>query len=429
MVATKGGGIVPCPNGPAQTPDGEAGIRALSLHDVWERVVTPFATLNPYDPALVLGSVLKIEDVNYYNGAWQQLYALAISAKRYVLFNLDRHGQPVLRKPSEHGLGHLIDPSRGPGEPEYEQGLTKKERWPRWIGDVWRWLIAQARGKPIPDPAWFAQPAVSRITVTTPRLLESFAQYNAGRSYAESVKPMGFGLTVHLDRIRLELGYDKSRFQLIGPYETDANKRLAMPWIEKHTGREYRITTDPDGPPGAIVVRTIGQEIARYRVHPEAKSADTAGEPCSERTVGLLQRRPVYADRIVYIGKESHKLDDDELRAVAEVAEIRSFYRDPRETAWIRFAVPLLQLIPVATIAKAAQRSARMATHYRQGTKDPGDTARRRLVVLLLSEARRLFRRKATPPDARRVAERFLASGLANVAAKSRGRPSSPGDG
>jgi hypothetical protein len=35
---------------------------------------------------------------------------LAISSKRYVLFNLDEQRQPIIRKASAHGLGHLIAP-------------------------------------------------------------------------------------------------------------------------------------------------------------------------------------------------------------------------------------------------------------------------------------------------------------------------------
>lgn len=44
-----------------------------------------FAQLNPYDPAIVAGSVLGITNVNYVNGVLTPLHANAISAKRYCI--------------------------------------------------------------------------------------------------------------------------------------------------------------------------------------------------------------------------------------------------------------------------------------------------------------------------------------------------------
>ena len=62
---------------------------------------------------MIPGSVLEIEKENFVEktGLRKQLYCYAISAKRYALFNLDRSGIPILRKVSEHGLGHLLPPT------------------------------------------------------------------------------------------------------------------------------------------------------------------------------------------------------------------------------------------------------------------------------------------------------------------------------
>jgi DNA polymerase elongation subunit (family B) len=75
-----------------------------------DNVVSWFSDLNPYDFG---GSILKVEDVNFGSGdgrARKPLYCWAVSAKRYALFNIDANGQPVLRKASAHGLGHLRAP-------------------------------------------------------------------------------------------------------------------------------------------------------------------------------------------------------------------------------------------------------------------------------------------------------------------------------
>jgi hypothetical protein len=78
-----------------------------------EHIVDQFSSLNPYDRAVVPGSVLKIEDDNFdpETKRQRQLYCFAISSKRYSLFTLDANGKPTLTKWSEHGLGHLGNPT------------------------------------------------------------------------------------------------------------------------------------------------------------------------------------------------------------------------------------------------------------------------------------------------------------------------------
>jgi hypothetical protein len=124
IVATEDGGLIPCPGGPFQMPDHQEAVRALR----WEEVLAlsdRFVSVNPYSRDAVPGSILKIEEDNFdpTTGNQRQLYCVAISAKRYALFLLDKRGHPVLLRRrinnkkdrwSDHGLGHLLNPS----EPE-----------------------------------------------------------------------------------------------------------------------------------------------------------------------------------------------------------------------------------------------------------------------------------------------------------------------
>ncbi len=72
-------------------------------------VIAAFDGLNPYQKR---ESILKLEKLNAALDCETSdvLYCYAISAKRYALFNVDRDGEPVLRKASAHGLGHLVAP-------------------------------------------------------------------------------------------------------------------------------------------------------------------------------------------------------------------------------------------------------------------------------------------------------------------------------
>jgi hypothetical protein len=158
-----------------------------------------FAPLNPYE---IKGPLLKIEDVNYAIGSKELalLYCLAISSKRYVLFNLDEQGQPIIRKASAHRLGQLIAPY-GPEEappnfpapavPLSEIGVE------RWQYDLWFQIIrADLDGHPeqvdLTYHSALQLPAMSRYAVTTPALERWFKEYNANRSYQDRVKPFNF---------------------------------------------------------------------------------------------------------------------------------------------------------------------------------------------------------------------------------------------
>jgi hypothetical protein len=75
-------------------------------------------------------SILEFEDQNFVLDAsrrkWlEPLYCAAISAKRYALFNLDSAGEPIIRKASAHGLGHLLPPYSEEPKDERESGVRQ----------------------------------------------------------------------------------------------------------------------------------------------------------------------------------------------------------------------------------------------------------------------------------------------------------------
>jgi len=113
-----------------------------------EKVRQFFEPLNPYEKP---GSILQLEKVNFPKGQdgdmafLEPIHCLAISAKRYVLFNRNSNGSLVIRKASAHGLGHLIAPYRDPDRAK-RIGEIGVELWQE---DLWRKIIeAYDRGKP-----------------------------------------------------------------------------------------------------------------------------------------------------------------------------------------------------------------------------------------------------------------------------------------
>ncbi len=117
-----------------------------------DTILTRFTTLSPYDIKAVPGSILRREP----DGSGT---CVAISAKRYAIYNpatLHQHitqlrnGDPCelhpLLKRSEHGLGHLLNPT-APNASDRD-----------WIDQLWIWLLANLHGWPSPR-AQMARPA------------------------------------------------------------------------------------------------------------------------------------------------------------------------------------------------------------------------------------------------------------------------------
>lgn len=100
-----------CLSGGTERLNRKKAVRALSGEQV-AGIVDRFAALNPYDEQAIQGSELEVKDVNCdQEGRPRQLWCYAISTKRYALYALDDRGEPVPVKWSDHGLGHLLNPT------------------------------------------------------------------------------------------------------------------------------------------------------------------------------------------------------------------------------------------------------------------------------------------------------------------------------
>jgi hypothetical protein len=233
IVATKRGGMIP-------RVGGRNGIiKALSWKQV-KNLSNQFIALNPYDRSAVPGSILKIEDDNFDDPQRQtnqrQIYCLAISAKRYALFLLDKHGNPVLLRKavnnnedrwSEHGLGHLLNPT----DPESEDR--------EWIAQAWVRIIRKAMGMRTQKSSFDHQPAISRTSITSPAVLRPLEKLNEGKSYFDKIKPFNFLITCHVKPFGHPPGVDVAHFHLIAPYETDSQQWLRMIWTDQYSGNDY----------------------------------------------------------------------------------------------------------------------------------------------------------------------------------------------
>jgi len=380
IVASETGGLMPCPNGPERLPDGTPAVRVLPWVEV-DEIIAGLASLSPYDPAAV-PSLLKLEDENLGpDGKSAELWAVGISAKRYVLYNRTTDGIRI-RKPSEHGLGLYRRPVADP--PGWDRG------WPAWVEEVWTRFIDELEGRvAAPDPTWFAYPAVGEVAISSPAALGPFATLNQGLDYSGQIKPFNFMLIGHIDpMVPLPDGADRSRFALVAPYRADPSEYLKLPWRNRYDGRDYQATTARDGEPGAVRLKTYGDVIRAYRLHPEVKSGDPRGGPCLRSTVGFLPRRHVIGVGVRHIGKESNRLDEVEDGLVSDAREVYVEYRDERGEWWA--ALPALRRLRDERgwrhLAEASGLSERAVRYALNGGKVPHREARARLLRLVAEE-------------------------------------------
>ncbi|WP_421935593.1 hypothetical protein [Phenylobacterium sp.] len=280
------------------------------------RVRAWFEPLNPYD---VKGSILQLEKYNYPEGqhgneeVLRPLWCIAISAKRYALFDRDVDGAPVIRKGSAHGLGHMLPPYDDPDRTR--MGRISVQLWQQ---DLWCEIIrAHDLGRPNrPD---FSQlenidgAAATRYAVTNQTMLAWFKGYNAGIAERDRVRPFNFLLTYQ----------PKSKVEMMAMNPAD---ELAG-WGKRQPKPASRYSSDLindrpevfDRASGAHIpwgwLKTYRRALARHHLHSETKFL--GGEDDAH---GTLRRRHVHVLAAMPIGKEADNLDERE--ALGEEEEV-----------------------------------------------------------------------------------------------------------
>jgi hypothetical protein len=296
FVAAKERRLVPCPGGPYKMPDGTPAIEAIGWKEV-EEIAAKLNSLNPYDPKIV-AEILKIEDCNYdRSGNPHQLYGLAVSAKRYVVYT-HRRGNFQIIKPSEHGLGIVYVPDRRKRY-IHEDCKDQDTSYPRWVVEAWEQLLEKyfretkdPENAAISQELWFGKlPAVMRIRVTTSNVLKALRKRDPG-----AAKPYNFALSPILIQPPPEC-------TLIAPFSKHSEDWLRRDYTEIHTGDVVNLAANYRGK--KLLPQTLSSVVWRHFLHPEDKSLSPDGKRCGPYTRGLLLKRPIQALKpFSYIGKE-----------------------------------------------------------------------------------------------------------------------------
>lgn len=291
-----------------------------------------FTPLNPYAEKAPL---LKIEDYNYClqsKGQLKPLYCYAISSKRYALFNLDEKGNPILRKVSAHGLGHLIAPYQRENSPDLEDSQP-------WQQDLWLEIIKASYESRQPDFVSlknFNMPAVSRYGATTPALEKWFKAYNENKDYPNRVKPFNFLLAMqakpHLKTLKPVSSYDKNP------------SKAVTRCFDRNTGKTIK----------ASQLKTYLDSLAQYHLHPETKFLNG-----NYLDTGTTRRRHIRVKSIQHIGKEANKWEEQFFTGFDPHAQIEYGICDAQKSEMLAVVLKTIDTHGVKQMAEISRLSER----------------------------------------------------------------------
>jgi len=189
--------------------------------------------------------------------------------------------------------GHLLNPT----DPESDDR--------DWIRQTWEWLLRKHLGLPAPEPSWLDQPAIARHFDLKPQPPTPAHGSQRRSVLREEIKPFNFLSIAFVHP--LERPPDDPRLVLIGPYRTTPDEQLTQPWINRHSGKRYHITTTPSNGlqrPGIVTVKTYRDMLAEYAVHPNPRATAPTVNPATARPSDY-SRGARHCTNDHHIGKEA----------------------------------------------------------------------------------------------------------------------------
>lgn len=366
-VTTEFGGPVPCVGGPLKLDDGREAVLALSFAEL-ASIIHRFDRIHPYDRTSVPESILKVEEANFDLVTKERLtlYAFAISAKRYALFTYDDDGSITLRDYKESLVGRFLNPA----DPTLDENEDRKS----WIADAWQFMLREKS----PEPSWLDRPAVSKLSLTSPRDAKRLSKATDAAAYTAQFKPFGFTIAAYVDPIYLpnEEGIDPDKFRLLAAFNPDIAQWTKIRWTNTYTSQSYRITTAKRSGKRTARVKSYRDFLREYIRHPEHKRLAPSGR-CEAETVGLLRERPVYAAECVAIGKEAHRLEEVESGQVKDLDEVETVY-GPVGDEW-ESVLSIVREFPRDLIACVGEISERQVSKLWNGHSHPSKNTLLRL--------------------------------------------------
>ena len=236
-----------------------------------QELVEFFQPLNPYNMDIPL---LKPEK--------KDLWFYGIASKRYALYYYENEKISFMKDERSyklHGLGHLTNPFPNSVED--------------WQAEIWQDILKlhyeMITERDI-EEKYSNLYSISQLTVSTSNVLNRFKKLNEGKPWREQIKPFNFFL-VGFQVIK----EDDKAVKPLAQFTKDYQKIIYEPFIDYETGEVKE---------GSQYFKPLNRTILRYVEHMENKF---------DGDEGVLERKHIHVDGLVYIGKEANNIEDQPL--------------------------------------------------------------------------------------------------------------------
>ena len=221
-----------------------------------------------------------------------------MAGKRYALYE-KRDGDIEVIEPKAHGLGYFYPPK------DSSEGWEKDHDVPKWIFELWDYILRGALDLKRRKPSWFDLPVMMKITLSTPH----HALQNLGK--CDLTRPHNFMMMPKIAPFGYPPGVNAADpyFTLITQFTAQREDWIKSKCVNIHDydSPTYRLKFDYTDDGISVSPVNFHQLAESYQNHPEAKSLGPDGKPCEFDTCGLLQRAHIIAGEHVPIGKESDR--------------------------------------------------------------------------------------------------------------------------
>jgi hypothetical protein len=302
-----------------------------------------FERLSPYDQALKTDPqtplLLALEPENFdpLTGERLELCVNATASKNYDLYTLSSSALTLV-KWSEHGLGHLCNPT--------DSTSTDTD----WIREGRQHLLARRLGLRTNEPHWWHAPSLSILRLNRPGEL---ARLQAAHPNTQ-LRPFSRIIVAH-PLPQYARDPDGRRRTPVAPYHEAFTCDTAR-WTDIATGEQLALRHQRNLGEAALIQRngsvvlceTVGAALERNNTRPESKALDETGQQCSRQTVGPLTAQPTRTSRTELIGKETRNLER------AGITEDPSYtrYTDSELQVWRKVTLPTLRKLAPQTFPR-----------------------------------------------------------------------------
>lgn len=380
---------------------GPVPVKTLSWAEV-VAIAAAFEALNPYDPALVKGSILEIKEVNYDGEKTSagfkaqstrdmiELTALCISSKRYDLVRPDGN----LADKKESMLGMLLSPlDPSPGD-------DRRDASREWITEAWL-AIDDLWERRRCDRPWMQRPCVRRMAATSPAVMRIFAALNseaaAGRNqdaaepdeqeHIGGIRPFNFFIAA------TAIAPGGLTQCVVAPFERDPEKWSSLEWLRTDDGSVLPLGV-PDRDGAVWRQKTVGEFLREYVNHSSPEWIGADGLPCHAETRGVLARRPIRDGDRYLLTKESLTWSDDPKHAFTLVQPVTFQLTGEERQArlsWNTIARPAVKAIGASAVAKRLNTDTSTVRRWQKGTTTPADISTVEKAAALCAEDMGLF--------------------------------------